>query len=376
MIGTWLATHPRLRRGELVWLAGVLGVTPRTLRNWRSAARRGLPPRPPGPARRPIEEWWAALRAVRRVWRKLCSGHDGWRSVVAALVRRGLEVPVGLVQELVALLKHRRAKREQQRIEAARVQAEMRARDVLWPVDETHLGRDEEGETRALVVREARVPKTLSIAVGPPATAEDVERQLERTAEERGGWPLVVGFDNGGCFRAQSLQERLAKEQVVALYNLPHTPQHNARAERGIGDLRRAAGLPGPKARRAAPAAQRNAGSAALAEQQVDRPSLLARLLFASSELDGRTARYALDGLTPDEVDRIAPRADDLVSRARFYADACAALESVARQQLPARARRRAEREAIWCTLEQHGLVQRTRGGGRIVPTLKAEEFV
>jgi hypothetical protein len=79
--------------------------------------------------------------------------------------------------------------------------------------------------------------------------------------------------------------------------------------------------------------------------------------------LNART-RPSRGGLTSAQLDRIRPRAQDLVHRARFYETACAAIEAALHGIEDARARRRAEREAILCTLEQFGLVTRTRGRG------------
>jgi hypothetical protein len=97
------------------------------------------------------------------------------------------------------------------------------------------------------------------------------------------------------------------------------------------------------------------------------RSSRIARLMYewadAACTLNAHTPRPDLGGLTPDELDRIAPHAEDRVSRARFYHDACAALARAAAEHPHGRARRMAERDAIYSTLEQHRLLTRTRGG-------------
>jgi len=66
-------------------------------------------------------------------------------------------------------------------------------------------------------------------------------------------YPLVVMADNGSINRNEHVQRLLEREQVIVLWNLPHTPQHNARTERGIGDLKRASGLARATARVADP---------------------------------------------------------------------------------------------------------------------------
>lgn len=81
--------------------------------------------------------------------------------------------------------------------------------------------------------------------------------------------------------------------------------------------------------------------------------------------LNARTPSPSLSGLAPDELDRFAPTAHDPVQRARFHDDACAALARAATENSGAAARSRAEREAIYSTLEQPGVPTRTRGGDR-----------
>jgi len=49
------------------------------------------------------------------------------------------------------------------------------------------------------------------------------------------------------------------------------------------------------------------------------------RLVDAWVRLDRHTPRADFLGLTPEELDKIAPRADAHVRRARFYEDVCSA---------------------------------------------------
>jgi hypothetical protein len=68
------------------------------------------------------------------------------------------------------------------------------------------------------------------------------------------------------------------------------------------------------------------------------------------------------------------PRWYTRVSRESFHQAACSAIEKAVQGQRTARARRRAEREAIYATLEHFGLVRRTRGGAPITP-VEGEDF-
>jgi hypothetical protein len=320
--------------------------TTRTLRNWRDReGRSGSPGQPPH-----SEEARERARVhVERVWPRLLPGHDGWRSVRGVLERAGVWVPVRLIRDCVRELKRERRERVQSRIEENRVHVEVLARDAVWAVDQTHIARDDKGETKALAVRETVAPHTLGLSIGAPATGTDVVRLLRRVAAERGRWPFVIQMDNGSENKNAAVGACLRSARVIALWNEPHTPQHNPRAERGFGDLK-----------------------LALAGEQLSGYAVHERILRAWKTLDASTPRERLDGLTPVELDRIAPRADDRTRRGRFYAEVCQALRRIALAPQHARARRKAEREAIWSALQRHGLVTRTRGGC-LVPTAKAE---
>ena len=145
----WLAQTTQ-RRGELTRLAACVGVSPRTLRAWRAAARAQRDERRVGRPPRSACETQRAEPLVRAIFEELVAGHDGWRSVAVALERRGEPVPTRLVQELVRALELERAQRVAERIATNRVHVEVLARDALWGVDSTLVGRTEEGEIHAL----------------------------------------------------------------------------------------------------------------------------------------------------------------------------------------------------------------------------------
>jgi transposase InsO family protein len=366
-VGAFLCQH-RLPHGELTVLARLLRKSTRTLRTWKGrASETGLPGRPPHSA----EARRAAYANTVRVWDTLLPGHNGWRSACAALERDAVEVPVKLTQESVRRLKAERRQRRRARIEAERVHVEVLARDAVWSADQTHFGRDAQGAIKGLFVRECFVARLLSASVGPPATGRDVVRVLEHAAAERGGvWPFVVQLDNGGENANAIVEERLRREHVIVQWNLPRTPEHNPRIERTIGDLKRASGLDEPVSVATDPSRglveRFNPGASAT------RTSVCVRLITAWKTLDERTPRSELEGMTPAELDRIAPRAEDHACRARFYREVCEELERITLAPGSARARRKQKREAIWRALERHGLVQRTRGG-RPIPTVKPE---
>jgi transposase InsO family protein len=361
----YFATH-KLEHGDLVLIADLVDRSVRTLWNWRREGERGSPGHPPHSAE--AKAW--ALEECRRVWALLPRGHDGEGSVLAALSREGVEVPLRLVRESVKALKAERRARVEQRHQENRVHVTVLAKNAVWALDQTHLGRDEQVEQTGLVVREALDQLVLGLSAGPRAAGPDVVRLLERTAGERGVWPFVVQMDNGSENKNHEVREVLTRHQVIALWNEPHTPQHNARVERTIGDLKRAGGFH-TRAARGAGATQGPVCSPEVGVLETDR-SLCVRLFAAWRTLNEETPRPQLGGLTPAELDRIAEQAEDRACRARFYTHVCSELERIARAPESARALRKLQREVIWSALQEFGLVTRTRGG-MPVPTVKAE---
>lgn len=367
-VGRHLA-RKEARRGELRLFAEVLDVEPRTLRKWRALAG-SLPPM--GRPLRPEEEWSRAVWRVARAWQAL-GWSSGRPSVQAWLRARGQVISDGIVRELLAELKRRRTLARARKREAERVHVRVRARDAAWSGDGTQLGRDERGaKIVAQGLKDVATTRVLALSLGGPPCAQDTLAQLEAAERERGTLPHVVVFDNGPEYRNQLVMSWLAERKVTVLWNVPHTPEHNAWAECLNGELKEELRARGELPERGADPSQWH-GS--LCEAGV--PSMRAHfercVPRAQAVLNART-RPSRGGLTAGQLDRIRPRAEDLVQRARFYETACTAIEAAVQGIDDARARRRAEREAILCTLERFGLVTRTRGPWPATPS-KAERL-
>ncbi len=177
-----------------------------------------------------------------------------------------------------------------------------------------------------------------------PSTGLDVVRALVRAARATGRWPLVFVSDNGAPYVGGVVARFLAVLRIVHLRNEPRTPQHNAWSERGIRELKATARLAArPPARR------------------------LAALGQAAAQLN-RRPRLTKNHLTALELRRSMSPATLLVEREIFYRAVCAAVTQAVNGRDPGRARRRAERAAIFATLEQFDLIIRYRGGVRITP--------
>jgi len=351
-----------VKHGDKGLLATALGVTPRTLRNWKLH-----PPSERGPGRTPHAPRLRrkARRLVGRAW-KAQGKRAGWRTIQAVL---GQALPTALVQESLKAWKAHARRKEERRRQARRVHVKVHATDALWSTDATHLGRLDGQLLEGRVVKEVATTKTVALAVGPPTTAADQIALLKEAARQRGTWPLVLALDNGSANRAHATQRLLAEQRVVPLYNVPRTPQHNAWAERGIRELKEESGLDeGLGVLAAGP----RCGPARSFEEAASECA--ARLQHARAHLDHVRVRTSRGGRTADAVDAQMPAWYRGVDREVFHAAACRAIHKAVEGCNNPRARRRAEREAILQTLETFGLITRTRGGLPL-PGSKRKEF-
>jgi len=340
-VSAWLRARP-LPYGLQVWVEGRLDVSPRTVQGW--VAHDPSERRPGRPAAGPRERW-SALRAVARASRE--KGQSAGRLVI----ERALEPrqPRRLIVTSLARWKARWRREEREQLLAHRTSVQVLYRDVLWSQDGTHLGRTEDGAVHAQVSKEGASRGTLRAQARQGAnTGADVVSQLEALRVAR-GLPLILGLDNGPENIAAAVEAYLARHQVVALYNVPRTPQHNARAERGIGELKRESGL-GKGVRLA---------SVGEAQQQLD---------MASERLTRRRLRACLGWCTAEQADRTLPCWYGVVDRGRFYAAACSAIRQAVLGTKTLVQRRRAERKAILDLAASVGLVRVTRGGVLLAP--------
>lgn len=350
----------------------------RTLQNWQRTAPGAVATigRPPHDA----ASWTRALRLVGRALRQQGYG-AGWRTIAQVL---GDAVPVVLVQRAVRAWKRRRRARVRRRQERLRHHVDVLARDALWALDATHLTRVAGTKVEAQVVRDAASARTVGLTVGPPVTARDALALLEHGREERGGLPLVLARDNGSPYAAKSVQSYLDAHRVIVLRNLPRTPQHNPWAERAIGELKADSELDvrgrssamlwlaqdpdlfEPDRTIAGPSQDPLASGRAL--WTATAVQCAARLNASRRRLDRHRLRASRGYRTARQCDHELPPWQGVVDRADFYATTRRAIDRAVDGVEGARARRLAEREAIFETLERVGLIRRTRGGAPLPP--------
>jgi hypothetical protein len=327
-------------------LAKAWGLSASWVRTLGRRARRQSEIRRPGRPRL-AERERARVRALVAVQLDV-QGLVGWRDVLGGILRLGERVSTMLVQQETATGKRERRAATRRAIEAARAGHEVLARDAVWCQDTTHVGRLEGGEeVAAELITDRATLSVVSLTVGAVPDSGDVCADLERAAQERGGWPLVRQRDRAGIYGTPEALAQLKRERVVDLLSRAHTPTDNPVAEHMNGEL--------------------------LAESELgvgvrlgSTEEAAARLAPARARLS-RRLRATRGYRSADELDRGLRRADEMVDRDRFYAAACTAKQEAVLGLTERTAIERAEQRAVWLTLVRFGLA-RPRRGRCVVP--------
>jgi transposase InsO family protein len=329
LLSAWLRRPGALRQGDRGRLARALGVSERLV---RYLARQAAPARQGRPPRSDAARWRTCLAAAR-VLRAHRYG-VGWRTVARALPW----APTGLLKGCVPALKRRHRARVNRVRVRHRVTLVVERPGVLLTEDGFQVAGTRQRPVCAELLRDAATAGYAGGSVGGPTTAADVIALLERVAA-----PLALGTDNG-VYRSADVQAHLAARQIVWFPSRRHTPQDNGGMERGIREVRDAAG------------ALEELGPRAIAE----------RLVETTSRLNAGCPRGSRGSFTADELTAWLPSCEADV-RPRFYAAATAAI-AAAVAAVPRRQARAAQREAVMQTFEGFELARRVRGGGAPAP--------
>lgn len=314
----------RAPRGSQKILSRHLGVTPRTLSAWKRNAKQGFRPRKRG-RKKKVTSLFEPL-AIAREWRR--QGCPGSRPVIAAMKN----TRVRLIREVIRELKRRRRKRHADHTIKNRVTVTVNEPGTMLVLDAAKDPTRNGGEV--IVHRDRGSLRTeITICEGKATSAEDTLRIL-RALKARNRLPLVASSDNGSPFVAKSVLAFYRANKVVLLRSLPRVPQQNGAAENGVGDFKRIA-----------------KNGATISE--------------ACRILNECRLRETLNWKTPAEVDRERFQPCTQEMRERFYDAANATIEVAKLGAKSALEKRKAEREAIFQTLESFSLITRIRGHRR-----------
>lgn len=292
-------------------------------------------PRKPGRPPHSQQELEQARPRVLHVLRTL-----GFRTGKDTTKAKLQDLPLRVISTLLKVLKAEHRSEEAKRLKQQRVHVKVLAQGALLAQDSTHVGNCQGRKVWAEVAKDAATCEAWAFGDGKPVTGQAMLGHLE-AMKAQGRLPLVLATDNGSAYKEQSVQAWLAEHQVVQLFSRPRTPQDNGRAERGIGEGKALAGL----------------GKGVLLENRALGAQILDQAL---QTLNQEWPRKTKGGLTAAQLKQTLPLWQAKTSRSKFYEAACSAIRAI--KANGKRALRKEIREAIFRTLEQFGLILRTRG--------------
>lgn len=319
-------------RGMMRFVSERLEVTPQTLRNWRRVARMSEAPK----VGRPRYEAALKVKAKEEIRAELeRQAYPGWRPIAKRLPH----LPVRLVQSEVALAKGERRKRKAKERSETRESVNVRAREAIWTIDGAQIGKVENKTVDAQLIKDRGSLSPRIMRTGPCPKAKDIIELLE----ESGELPLVLGSDNGSPYIARETAEWLKKHKIIHLRSLPRTPQHNGAIEIAVREVKEAMQITGA--------------------EKLSSPSEASEDLYgALLRIRNNRPRASKGYKTSAVLDEELPRAYHIVDRNIFYEKCSKRLSELAQGTMKWRARRMREREVIYETLEEYGLITRTRG--------------
>lgn len=139
--------------------------------------------------------------------------------------------------------------------------------------------------------------------------------------------------DNGDAYKSVALASWCSAWGVLHLWSLPRTPQHNGASENGMHGLKLNSGLNDSRA-------------------VIDIGDARERLVAARDRIDGHRLRASRGWRTARQADRENGHWSLLVGRQTVLEKVACAREELLLHSNGARARRRAEREAILGVLQ------------------------
>ena len=349
-------------RGHLKRTAASYGISGRQFGEWIRIARSGEPLKKRGRPKT-SEHITAATRIEVRAVLETMGWTTGEPRIMAVL---GKARPRRVVRRVLQEEKRAHRARMAAAEKAKRLTIVPLAKNVIWAQDATMLARDE--QTAAVVTTEVvRDAATTDVGgVSPIIGCSEAKTAIEAfgdMAVQRGVAPLVDMTDNGSAYQSE-YDEMLASKKVVHLRNLPHTPKHNAVAERAVRELKEEA-------------------HRVLMDARLERTNVKCRTLLEEWQIGTQVAirririrpRSGLRlGKCCEELDKSLPEAEDLVDRDVFYAAATEAMAAARQAHEKPRAKRIAERRALLLVLLKFGLV-RVLVGGVPVTAENAEVF-
>lgn len=296
-------------------MAKSLSVTPRTLRSWKANCNGPLKKR----GRKRIEATLSELLQIAREWS--LQGYPGSRPIIEALPL----VRVKLIREVIAGLNEKIKRRYERKRNEVRVSVTVHSAGTVLTMDGA---TTKEGD---LIVYRDRGSKSIrSEKCSGSVDSRDTLKLLEKLKDAE-LLPFVAMSDNGSPFCAKVVEDFYKENHIIHLRSLPRVPQHNGSCENGVGDLKRLMKF-------------------GLTSED------------ASHRLNNGRRRQSLNWQTSAQFEEDHSQECTAEDRSRFYEATCSAINAAVHGIDSAKERRKAEREAIFQSMERFELITRTRG--------------
>jgi hypothetical protein len=237
-------------------------------------------------------------------------------------------ISVRCVREVIAKLKEKKKKRYQKIRLEARTTVTVHKAGVMSVMD----GATIKSEGCDFIVHRDRGSKTVNAQKCEHTSAQSVDTlSVLSTLKDENKLPLVLGTDNGSPFCSRAVERFLEENKTIHLKSLPHVPQHNGSAENGVYEFK----------------------------QQIEDGKTDVQ---ACITLNVHRRRQTLDWQTPAQFEKTNFTIVTEEQRTVFFNAARTAIHFAMLGTKTAYEKRKAEREAIFQTLENFSLITRTRG--------------
>ena len=273
----------------------------------------------PGPVKKKLR--LIDLLKIAREWRR--QGYTGSRPVIKVVNF----IPARKIREVIAEFKKRKKKRYNFYRKRVQVRVRVKKAGVVVTMDGATARKGED----YIVYRDRGSLSVESSSCEGTLKSKNTLNVLTNL-ELEGRLPLVFCTDNGSPFCSSEVENYLSTNYIVHLKSLPHVPQQNGSCENAVKEFKE-----------------------------------LLQEGFTATEsckiLNESRKRQSIGYRTAKEFDQENFRSYTEEDRKHFYTKANQAIEMAKLGIKSVYEKRKAEREAIFQTMERFELITRTRGG-------------
>jgi transposase InsO family protein len=231
-----------------------------------------------------------------------------------------------MIREVIAALKLKKRKRFERRKQQSRESIVVHDVGTMTAMDAAALKKGED----FIVYRDRKSLSVKTTECHGHQNSDDTIGVLTSLKDE-GCLPLVLCTDNGSPFVSEKVETYLRGNKVVHLKSLPHVPQHNGSAESAVKDVK------------------------LLTKDGIPRE-------LACVILNEKRRRMKLNYKTSNQVEQENLKLVTIEERALFFEATSMAIKTAVLGIECAHEKRKAERKAIFDTLESFSLITINRG--------------